>query len=267
MATLLIYTNINLPFAHFIVCWAFKTVAHGQNRAASRGAVCSQTALGIDVRDEELDGGIDGAELYASNVDRKIERQRKAYQRVRLCVGGWPGLVVCVLPIWCFDILVEGQTVAGSFVLSGDLYHQWVAVLSSDTTLCPPSPPFYRYYLCPRMRSEQYEGPLAKIPWHDRDRKSCKVSHVFCKMSNFLCTSSTLSLFHPNKKKADLQSLLSERRNLLAEKGGITVHNNLVTAVEAVEGGNSTCHWCQPFKRPKNSNKRLAHILRPKTKL
>lgn len=48
-------------------------------------------SLGIDVSDEELELGIDRAELYASNVDREIERQRKAYP----CVGG-RGDCVCV---------------------------------------------------------------------------------------------------------------------------------------------------------------------------
>lgn len=52
-------------------------------------------SLGIDVRDKELERGIDRAELYASNVDRKIERQRKVYPCV--CVCGWvAGLVVCL---------------------------------------------------------------------------------------------------------------------------------------------------------------------------
>lgn len=59
-------------------------------------------SLGIDVRDKELERGIDRAELYASDVDRKIERQRKVYP----CVCGWvAGVVVCVLPILLYDVL------------------------------------------------------------------------------------------------------------------------------------------------------------------
>ncbi len=70
-------------------------------------------SLGIDVRDKELERGIDRAELYASNVDRKIERQRKVYPCVCVCVCvcGWvAGLVVCVLPILLLDVLTfSGQ--------------------------------------------------------------------------------------------------------------------------------------------------------------
>lgn len=45
-------------------------------------------SLGIDVRDEELERGTDRAELYASNVNRKIEGQWKVYP---VCVRGWVG--------------------------------------------------------------------------------------------------------------------------------------------------------------------------------
>lgn len=54
--------------------------------------------LGIDVRDKELERGIDRPELYASNVDRKIERQRKVYP----CVVGWVAVVVVCLAKCCY---------------------------------------------------------------------------------------------------------------------------------------------------------------------
>lgn len=103
MATLSIYTNINLPFGLSVVCWAFKTMARGQNRAASTGARVQPDSLGIDVRDKELERGIDSAELYASNVDQKNrERQSNVYQ----CECGWVArVVVCVLPILLLDVL------------------------------------------------------------------------------------------------------------------------------------------------------------------
>lgn len=60
-------------------------------------------SLGIDVRDEELESGIDRAELYASNVNRKIERQWEVYP---VCVCVWVVVVVvCVLPILLLDVL------------------------------------------------------------------------------------------------------------------------------------------------------------------
>lgn len=50
-------------------------MAYGQNQAVSSHV--QSDSLGIEVRDEELVSGVDRAELYASNVNRKVERQWK----------------------------------------------------------------------------------------------------------------------------------------------------------------------------------------------
>lgn len=101
MAKLLISPNINLPFVHFIGCWVFRTIAHGQKQAASKAAARSRTALGWTRGMRSQREGICWAKLYASNVNRKIDRQWKAYP---MCVGGWSWRL-CALPILLVDVL------------------------------------------------------------------------------------------------------------------------------------------------------------------
>lgn len=87
MATLLIYTNVNLPFVHFIVCRVLKTMAHRQNQAVLKEP-CAGDSFGIDLRDRELEWG----DRYRNRILTKE----------------------CL----CFNIVTTFQTAAGSFVLS-----------------------------------------------------------------------------------------------------------------------------------------------------
>lgn len=151
MVTSSTYKNINLPFVFFIVCWAFKNCGTGKRicAASERRYVWGQTALETTQGANHFSAEMDSTDQYASNVDMCVVS-------VWVCVGGWPGLVVVVClancVAWCFDIVVAGQTVAGCFVLHGDLYHHWEPVLCSDATLSPSSPPLISLYVSTNYR-------------------------------------------------------------------------------------------------------------------
>lgn len=126
MATLLIYPNINLPFVCSIVCWAFRTVALGQSRATQRGSA-QPDSLGMDARDKVFKRGLRRAQLYASNVNRKIGRQWKAYPA---CVGGWSRRL-CALPVLLLGVLTFSRH-ARPWVVP--LFFQAIVIIAQQRT-------------------------------------------------------------------------------------------------------------------------------------
>lgn len=164
MATLLIYTNVNLPFVHFIVCWAFKTMAHRQNQALPKEP-CAGDSFGIDLRDRESERG-----------DRYRNRKIETKECISLCIC----LYVCQcltnsVPL-CFDILIAGQTVAGSFVL------QAVFI----TTEC--------LYWSQTSHSVQLASKTA-INVHQWDPQHFKQLYLCPRLTTMICLTLTLSFF------------------------------------------------------------------------
>lgn len=189
MATLLIYTNINLPFVHFVVCWAFKTVARGQRWAASKGAMCS---LGIEAAESgirERDAGIWALCKqcrYVDNMDREVERK----ESVSACVsmGGWPGwcsvsCLFCYLMFWHS----HGRPDRGCFLCSPRRSLSSLRAFSElrhcTLSIKPPSPP-----LSVSVKEIlTVPNTLGQGCFAAAGSKMCNVSLVFSKMSNFPC--------------------------------------------------------------------------------